>query len=405
MMLVRRWNSTGARIYNGVQCPIQYLQGIVQKAVSAHSGVSTNVHVERANVKVSGDSDFQTNVVLKLAKSMKAKPLELGKSVLAEIPKFDDERAVEKVEISGPGMRCFLALSTPYFFATGFLQFTLSDTWLGQAAFQMAQSGTQMTNPTDDSPRVLIDFGSPNMGKELHVGHLRSSVIGDTLARLHEFIGHDVKRISHVGDMGAAISTLLAQMLDTNVSSEANITPDELSKLYEQGKSRLDNQDFVAVVQDIVRRLQSPEERNDKMQIKVTELWQMACSASRMGFDTIWGNLGVEIEERGESSYRDEIDDTIQEIKAHGLTKVSNGALCIFIDGEGQAPLLVQKQSGGYLYATTDLAALRYRLYRCPRQGRGNRWNQSGYDRILYVTDSSQSHHFRQLFKVADRMG
>ncbi|OQR83724.1 arginyl-tRNA synthetase [Achlya hypogyna] len=289
--------------------------------------------------------------------------------------------------------------------APGFLNVSLRSDWIAKHAFAMATTGVQPRSAGNAAQRVLVDFASPNMGKELHVGHLRSSVLGDTVSNLLEFQGHSVTRVSHVGDLGSAIATLLVQAMDEDDNQAQTLPPSagllaasataaDLGRWYERGKQRLvSDPAFKAQVDHVVLQLQQTDKST------WTQPWLQTCAISRAAFDVLYKRLNVTVHERGEATYLKLIPTVLDSLVSAGLAVESQGALCIFIDGPDKSPMLVRKQDGGFLYATTDLATLYSRIH-------GDRTiDPIAYDRVIYITDLSQSLHFRHLFEAAALAG
>ena len=277
----------------------------------------------------------------------------------------------------------------------GFIELRVRNEWLVEQSYNMAKSGTQTTPQNDAfSQNILLDFPSPNMGKALHVGHLRAGVIGDTLARMLHFQGHVVTRHSHVGDVGAAMATIVVQSLEETSRQHGDDdtvewTPKLLSTWYEKGKKRNDDDAFQQQVKETVLRIQNMSE--EPLDGLVQETWKRICTISRVGFQDIWTKLDVHSTERAESSYREAVPSILEELKKLENVEMSRNVLCVFFQ-EGSSPLVIQKSDGGYLYATIDFAAAKERL-------------QSRYDRILYITDKSQELHFKQLFETLQKVG
>ncbi len=264
--------------------------------------------------------------------------------------------------------------------------------WVAQNIFEIAQRSSSLTWPRPSSSiQVLVDYASPNMCKELHVGHLRSAVLGESLSRILEYIGHHVERVSHVGDFGTPIGLVLAQAIDTGASFTKDPTlfasPSELSHLYVQAKKRSDSDVmFAKRAQELVVQLQRKigVDSNDLL----VQMYNSLCTTSRISFNQIYKKLNITgLKEQGESFYANMLAQVVKELKDKNIAVEDHGATCIFVPGF-KAPFIIEKSDGGYLYATTDLAALQYRIKQ------GKQW-------IIYVTDESQKQHFQQLFKVA----
>jgi arginyl-tRNA synthetase len=246
---------------------------------------------------------------------------------------------------------------------------------------------------------VVVDFSSPNIAKEMHVGHLRSTIIGDCLARVLEFRGHPVLRLNHVGDWGTQFGMLITHL--KQVAPEALETADavdlgDLVAFYRQAKARFDDDDaFQATSREEVVKLQG----GDPVSLKA---WGLLCDQSRREFQAIYDRLDIALRERGESFYNPYLQAVVDDLKAAGLLVIDDGAGCVFLEGvsgkDGQPlPLIVQKSDGGFNYATTDLAAIRYRFAPVPEG--------DGAGRVIYVTDAGQASHFAGVFQVARRAG
>lgn len=320
--------------------------------------------------------DYQSNAPLSLTKK------------LGQPPRAIAEQIVQQLEVSD-----FCA--PPVIAGPGFINLTLKPDYLA-AQLQSMQAGERLGIDQVKQPqRVVVDFSSPNIAKEMHVGHLRSTIIGDCIARTLEFRGHDVLRLNHVGDWGTQFGMLITYLRE--VCPEALITSNaldlgDLVTFYKQAKQRFDEDEaFRETSRQEVVRLQSGAEDSIKA-------WQLLCEQSRREFQTIYDRLDIHLTERGESFYNPLLAAVVEDLDKLGLLVEDQGAKCVFLEGftnkDGQPlPLIVQKSDGGYNYATTDLAALRYRI------------QQDRADRIIYVTDAGQSNHFAQFFQVARRAG
>lgn len=320
--------------------------------------------------------DYQSNVCLALAKQVGQSPRDLAGAVVAVL---DVDDLCQPVEIAGPG----------------FLNFRLKPEFLAQSLQAALGCDRLGIAPTQHPRRVVVDFSSPNIAKEMHVGHLRSTIIGDCIARILEFQGHEVLRLNHVGDWGTQFGMLIAYLEE--VYPDALTMADaldlgDLVTFYKQAKQRFDTDPaFQQQARQRVVALQQGEERSRRA-------WQLLCEQSRREFQKIYDLLDIKITERGESFYNPYLPAVIEDLAAQGLLVEDQGAKVVFLEGftnkEGQPqPLIVQKSDGGYNYATTDLAALRYRI------------QQDHADWIIYVTDVGQSNHFAQVFQVAKRAG
>ncbi len=328
--------------------------------------------------------DFQANGALPLAKPLGLPPRQIAAAIVAELAAEPAlaELCLEPV-IAGPG---FINLTVRPERLAAELAARLADPRLGVPSVA-------------DPGRVIVDFSSPNIAKEMHVGHLRSTIIGDALARVLEFRGHRVLRLNHVGDWGTQFGMLITHL--KQVAPEALETADavdlgDLVAFYRQAKQRFDTDEpFQAASREEVVRLQG----GNPLSLKA---WGLLCDQSRREFQAIYDRLAIQINERGESFYNPELQAVVDDLSAAGLLVVDAGAGCVFLEGvsgkDGQPlPLIVQKSDGGFNYATTDLAAIRYRLAPQPAG--------DGAQRVIYVTDAGQASHFAGVFQVARRAG
>jgi len=314
--------------------------------------------------------DFASNIALTLAKAAKLAPRVLAEKIRAALP---DEAQIEKVDIAGPGFLNFFQNSAAQ---AARLNAALADDRLGVRKVGAAQ-------------RVVIDISSPNLAKEMHVGHLRSTLIGDAVGRVLEFLGDSVIRQNHVGDWGTQFGMLLAYMEEGHNSEQAGLA--DLELFYRAAKQRFDESpEFARRARELVVQLQAGD-------AKCLALWQRFKEVSLAHCQAVYDRLGVKLgmdDVMGESAYNDDLPKVIQDLEAKGLLRESDGALCVFMpqfknaDGE-PLPLIVQKAGGGYLYATTDLAACRYRA------------GMLRASRVLYFVDQRQALHFQMVFACA----
>jgi len=320
--------------------------------------------------------DYQSNVAMSLAKRLRQKPGAIAQQIVQNLNVAD---LCHPPTVAGPG---FINLRlTPAYLETQ-LQTLQASARLGIAEAQKPQ-------------RIAIDFSSPNIAKEMHVGHLRSTIIGDSIARILEFRGHEVLRLNHVGDWGTQFGMLIAYLREAypDALTTANaLDIGDLVSFYRKAKQRFDEDEaFQATARQEVVRLQAGAE-------DTLHAWKLLCEQSRREFQVIYDVLDITLQERGESFYNPFLDDVVATLERSGLLVENEGAKCVFLEGfsnrEGNPlPLIVQKSDGGYNYATTDLAALRYRI------------QQDKAERIAYVTDAGQANHFAQVFQVARRAG
>lgn len=334
--------------------------------------ISPNIQVETARDKSHGD--FASNLAMALAKPAGMKPRDLAEKIIAALPPSE---AVAQVSIAGPG----------------FINFFQDRAWLA-GQLQQALDDERLNVPAaDPALRVVVDYSSPNLAKEMHVGHLRSTIIGDAVARVLEFLGHTVIRQNHVGDWGTQFGMLLAYLEENPATAEAELG--DLENFYRQAKKRFDDSpEFAARARERVVQLQAGDE-------ECLALWRRFNDISLGHCQAVYDRLGVSLtpaDVRGESAYNDQLADVVDSLQQRGLLTESEGARCVFLDEfrtseDKPLPVIVQKADGGYLYATTDLAAMRYRHQVLKA------------DRVLYFVDQRQALHFQQVFAVARKAG
>jgi len=338
--------------------------------------------------------DFQANGALALAKPLQLQPRAVATAVVAQLAADPAFTALcLPPQIAGPG---FINLTLRPEALVAEVASRLEDSRLG---VPLAGAGASAGGGTGPGAPVIVDFSSPNIAKEMHVGHLRSTIIGDCLARVLEFRGQPVLRLNHVGDWGTQFGMLITHL--KQVAPEALTTADavdlgDLVAFYRQAKQRFDEDPaFQATAREEVVRLQG----GDPVSLRA---WGLLCDQSRREFQQIYDRLDIRLSERGESFYNPQLPAVVEDLRASGLLVVDDGAGCVFLEGvsgkEGKPlPLIVQKSDGGFNYATTDLAAIRYR-FAAPPAGDGAR-------RLIYVTDAGQASHFAGVFQVARRAG
>lgn len=349
----------------------QALELLVSKAL----GEVTGIQDIKANVSNSSRpefGDYQANGVMSAAKQLRKNPRELAAEVLAAM---DKDARIASMEVAGPG----------------FINIFLADASL-ESALCAAQNSRTFIPRTANPGKVVVDYSGPNLAKEMHVGHLRGTIIGDCVARVLEAMGHHVVRQNHVGDWGTQFGMLIAQM--ESLYSGADDSAMQLSDLevfYRTAKARFDTEPgFADKARQYVVRLQQGD-------VDCLKAWQHFIDESLKHCEAIYEVLDVTLTRddlRPESFYNPVLPEIISELETAGLLSLSEGARCVFLEefkGKEGAPLptIVQKSDGGYLYATTDLAALRYRGHALAA------------DRILYVVDARQSLHFQQVFAIA----
>jgi len=367
---VRRSVNSGhvryTRVYTG-----NILSLLSKEVEEAFRVVVPESHEPAAIAQCQRGADFQCNNAFRFAKVYGSehgwRPMDIAHRIASNIPSSD---LIASVHVAEPG----------------FVNIQLNSTTLGSFVEDIATHGC--VRDIQSSPRkVLVDFASPNMCKELHVGHLRSIVLGDAIARLLSYVGHSVSRVSHVGDWGTPIGMVLALCAQQNSTFRPDFlpSPEQLSDMYVKAKELFDSDEkFRIATYDSVCKLQQGD-------AELRILWSALCEATRRGFQTVFDRLGVVVDERGESTYASLIPPTLDELKEKQIVYESQGALVVAVPGF-PSPMIVQKTDGSYLYATTDLATLKYRI-------------SEGYDQVVYVTDKTQTEHFRQIFAIGKTAG
>ena len=322
---------------------------------------------------------YQVNGVMGAAKKRKSNPRELAQSLLDLIENSKELTGVARYEIAGPG----------------FINITLMPEFI-QAELTRNAQDSRLGIPLETARKILVDYSSPNLAKEMHIGHLRSTAIGDANVRILEFLGHDVVRANHVGDWGAQFGSLLAYMDQLEQTEEALTTELKDLEVFYQRASELFKTDekFATRAREFVVRLQSGD-------AKCLGLWERFIKESIRHCQAIYDLLDISLtgdDVRAESAYNNVLGSTIEKLEAKGLLEISDGAKCVFMDeftGKDDKPLpaIVQKSDGGYPYMATDLAAAEYR------------GNTLCVDEALYFVDGRQSLHLSQLYAIARAAG
>ncbi|TDF39748.1 arginine--tRNA ligase [Alteromonadaceae bacterium M269] len=319
-----------------------------------------------------GFGDYQFNGAMALAKSLKQKPRDIAEKLVEAV---DVNDVAEKLEVAGPG----------------FINIHLSAQWLAKQVEQTL-ADERLNVDTQTTQTMVVDYSSPNLAKEMHVGHLRSTIIGDSVAKVLEFMGHTVLRQNHMGDWGTQFGMLLAHLNDKLAHDEvAETALSDLEDFYREAKVRFDNEDgFADRARDYVVKLQGGD-------TDCLALWQQFIDVSITHSQDVYDKLGVSLTREhvmGESAYNPDLPSVISDLKDKGLLVEDQGAQVVFIDEladkEGKpAAYILQKSGGGYLYSTTDQAAIRYRR------------EKLGATRTLIFTDARQALHFKQTELVA----
>uniref|UniRef100_A0A3Q2UJH5 Arginine--tRNA ligase, cytoplasmic n=1 Tax=Fundulus heteroclitus TaxID=8078 RepID=A0A3Q2UJH5_FUNHE len=316
--------------------------------------------------------DYQCNSAMAMAQMLKARgtkvnPREIAEKIVQNLP---DNELVLRTEIAGPG----------------FINIHLKKVFVSKLLSSLLLNGVQPP-PLTARKKVVVDFSSPNIAKEMHVGHLRSTIIGDSMCRLFEFLGYDVLRLNHVGDWGTQFGMLIAHLQD-KFPDYLTVSPpiSDLQAFYKESKKRFDeDEDFKKRAYQCVVRLQSKEP-------DFIKAWNMICDVSRTEFQRVYDCLDIKIIERGESFYQDRMTRVVKEFEEKGLVQLDEGRKLVFVPGQS-IPLTVVKSDGGYTYDTSDLAALHQRLF------------EEKADVIIYVTDSGQGTHFQVIFAAGQMIG
>ncbi|MGF7131143.1 arginyl-tRNA synthetase [Paraburkholderia sp. EB58] len=359
------------------QTLLQILNARVQDALAAAGCTDATANVQPASRPEHGD--YQANGIMAAAKARKLNPHALAQTVVDHL-KLDG--IVSHVEIAGPG---FINMTVAPDYLASWVRTALDD-----------HGGLAVPRATEDAVQcVVIDYSSPNLAKEMHVGHLRSTVIGDALARVLRFVGHKVVAQNHVGDWGTQFGMLTACMDEAGPDDASNLALADLEVFYRNAKKRFDEDAaFANRARDYVVKLQGGDAR-------VLELWKRFLDVSMSHCEEIYRKLSVGLtpaDVHGESAYNDDLPVVVADLQAKGLAVTSDGAQVVFLDEFSSkdgvpAAYIVQKQDGGYLYSTTDLAAIRYRATTLKA------------NRMLYVVDARQKLHFQQVFSVARKAG
>ncbi|GAA3053723.1 arginine--tRNA ligase [Actinokineospora globicatena] len=318
--------------------------------------------------------DYQCNAAMSLAKKIGKAPREVAQAIVDHLDSAD---VVEPPEVAGPG----------------FINLRLRDDWLAGRVGSLL-GDTRLGVPVVENPRrFALDYGSPNVAKEMHIGHLRSTIIGDAVLRLLRFSGHEVVPHNHLGDWGTPFGMLIEHLLDEGHSADAEIS--DLNRFYQEARRKFDaDPGFADRARARVVALQGGDE-------ETLTLWRGLVAASTRHFQKVYDLLGISLtlgDIYGESFYNPYLDTVIDELTAKGLTEISDGAVCVFPPGfsnrEGEPlPLIVRKSDGGYGYAATDMATVRYWI------------TERGMTDLLYAVGTPQAQHFAMIFAASRQAG
>lgn len=321
--------------------------------------------------------DYQVNGVMGAAKRRKTNPHELAAQV-SDILNRNTE-IIASAEVAGPG----------------FINLRLNSQLLNRSLQDALQDEKLGIQPVAKPQTIVIDYSSPNLAKEMHVGHLRSTIIGDSLKRVLDFLGHNVIAQNHVGDWGTQFGMLTAYLVEQQKTGDADMALSDLEAFYRNAKVRFDeDENFANTARDYVVKLQSGD-------AQVLDLWRHFVASSMQHAEEVYAKLGVLLtpdDVIGESFYNADLQPVVDDLMVRGLAVESDGAKVVFLpefkNKEGKdVAYIIQKADGGYLYSTTDLAAIRHSV--------------QGFkaDRLLYVVDARQALHFQQLFTTARKAG
>ncbi|KAL4109175.1 hypothetical protein PRIC1_000878 [Phytophthora ramorum] len=353
---------------------LEVVESIFDAAIkAAYPGLDVPpVEVTRTNVKNAKFGDYQCNSAMAIFTALKGSPnaarspRDVANTIIAAMP---ETPVLDRLSVAG----------------AGFINAFLTKAFVAKRLQNVLVNGVQPAPQKKQT--VVVDFSSPNIAKDMHVGHLRSTIIGDTMSRILEFQNFDVKRINHVGDWGTQFGMLICHLTETYPTWETempNVT--DLTLLYKAAKERFDvDEEFHERSKAQVVLLQSGDEKSRKV-------WMTLCDISRREFQKVYDRLGVSLNEMGESFYNPIIPSVLDQLRAKGLVEKSNGAEVVFTKAFKQ-PFMLVKSDGSYLYDTTDIAALWYRLH------------EMKADRIIYYTDYTQKDHFNLLFEVGRMSG
>jgi arginyl-tRNA synthetase len=328
-------------------------------------------------IRPSQFADYQSNVALSLAKRLNRSPRDVAAELASHL---GGGELVARVEVSGPG----------------FINLTLRDDWIAAQATAQLDDPRLDVRPADPPQAVVVDYSAPNVAKEMHVGHLRTTVVGDSVVRVLEYLGDKVIKANHVGDWGTQFGMLLEHLLDVGEdAANAQLAAGDINAFYQAAKAKFDADPSFA--QRSRRRVVALQAGDDE----TLRLWNQLVNDTKQYYNRVYARLGVLLTDADlapESFYNSMLASVCDELQADGIAVISDGALCAFPPGftgrDGSPlPLILRKSDGGYGYATTDMAAIRYRI------------RDLHADRIIYVVGSEQAQHFEMVFAVAREAG
>ena len=350
----------------------QLLQSLVRSAIAAAFDIDADPLVGPAQNESFGD--YQSNAAMGLAKMLpasagKLNPRQVAQKILDNLAASD---IIGQTSIAGPG----------------FINIRLNPAWIAKRIAELRVAPRLAIDPVSPPRTIVIDYSGPNIAKEMHVGNMRSTIIGDALSRVLEFQGHRIIRQNHLGDWGTQFGMLIS-FLRRGGPGGPDAAIEDLEDFYRQAKKLFDEDpDFAREARDAVVALQSGDPAT-------LAAWTRIVDDTRRHFQAVYDRLKIKLtpaDERGESFYNPMLADVVAELTSKGLAIESQGARVVNVPGF-DSPLIVQKSDGGYLYATTDLAAIRYRFQTLKA------------DRVIYTHDSRQQQHFAQVFWTAEHAG
>ena len=353
------------------------LSSVFAAAVHTATGIDADPLLSVTQSETFGD--YQSNVAMSLAKKLsqggqKTAPRAVAEKIvqtLQALPPTGSILLISELSIAGPG----------------FINVRINPAWLGEQITLICADPRLGVRTVDQPQTIVVDYSGTNVAKQMHVGHLRSTIIGDAICRVLSFAGNTVIRQNHIGDWGTQFGMLIAYLRDRPADQAAGI--EDLDKFYKAARQRFDSEPaFADNARATVVRLQAGDAAERRQ-------WQQIVEESRRHFQPIYERLGVLLtaeDERGESFYNDRLAGDVADLKSSGAAVMSEGATVVFEEGV-EAPLIVEKTGGGYGYATTDLSALRYRVA------------DLHADRVIYVVGMPQTQHLRQVFAAGRRAG
>jgi arginyl-tRNA synthetase len=359
---------------------VRYLESLGAEAIGEALGLDGP---RAAIVRPTTDArfgDFQINGAMPLGKELGKPPRELALPIAEALAGID---AIEKAEVAGPG----------------FVNIHLAPSWIASKLTEALRDAARDGVPTvEEVSKVIVDFSSPNIAKQMHVGHLRSTIIGDAIARILSFMGHDVVRDNHLGDWGTQFGLLIVGMREWGDEDALRTTPiPELERVYKLASERAGtDESFAERARAELAKLQSGDEQN-------RVLWEHFVEVSRGSLEAVYGELDVSFDVwLGESAYHEALPGVVDDLLERGIAREDDGAVCIFwgeLDDapkslrKQKTPFIVRKKDGAFLYSTTDIATVQHRK------------DHFNADRALYVVDNRQGLHFQQLFAVMKLLG